>query len=259
MKVYLVSDIHWELGQRELTLPECQIDLIVLAGDIDRGYMSAQAARRIQVETQLPVILVAGNHEFYRGDWHGTLIEIRKEAQRSLNVHFLEQDAVVIEGVRFLGCTLWSNFEINGNANAAFHQIQARERISDFYLIANGGQQLTTRAMVDRFRDSYEWLDAELSKPFDGKTVVVTHFGPDRAAIHPRYLDDDMDALTPYFVSDCSDLMKRHRIDAWFYGHAHNSVDAIVANGTRLVANAMGYLGEDPAFTQFDSDRVVEI
>ncbi len=258
MKIYLVSDMHLEFGQY-YTLPEEPMDLVVMAGDIDRGYASALAARSIQTKMQVPVLLVAGNHEFYRGDWHGTLVELRKEARLNPDVHFLEQDAVVVGDTRFLGCTLWSNFEINGQTNAEYHQNQARTGIRDFSLIAHNGQRLQPDAVIQRFRQAYEWLDAELSKPFAGKTVVITHFGPHRAAIHARYLTNGMDALTPYFVSDCSDLMERHRIDAWFYGHTHNSVDVIVNNGTRLVANSMGYPNEDAKYTQFDPHKIVSI
>jgi predicted phosphodiesterase len=258
MNIYLVSDIHFEFDQ-EFILSDLPFDLIVLAGDIHQGYASAAIAREFQRDAQVPVILVAGNHEFYHGDWNGTLVEIRKEAQRSLNVHFLEQNTVTIDNVRFLGCTLWSNFEINGAEIAAYHQDQARAGIMDFKLITNDRQPLKPADMVNRFRQSYNWLDAELSKPFDGNTVVVTHFGPHRAAIHPRYLASGMDALTPYFVSDCSALMERHRIAAWLYGHSHNSVDVIVDNGTRLVANAMGYPKEDPNYVKFNPRKIITI
>lgn len=215
--------------------------------------------RHIQQETQTPVILVAGNHELYRGDWHDTLVELRLEARRNFNVHFLEQETVTIKDTRFLGCTLWSDFEINGSENARFHMAAAERGIVDFQLIRSGLKMLTPQDMVNRFHQSYAWLDAELAKPFDGKTVVVTHFGPHRAAIHPRYLASGMDALTPYFTADCSDLMKRHHIDAWLYGHLHNSVDVVVSSGTRLIVNSRGYPNEDPEYTRFNKHKVISL
>jgi len=256
MKVYLASDIHKEFGQQYF-LPDNPVDLIVLAGDIDRGTGAVEVARWFQKKANVPVILLAGNHEAYHGDFHGTIADMRSEAAKYPNIHFLENNCIVIGGIRWLGATLWSNFGIQGPRRVKKSKKIAEQFIADFRLIRCRNRSLTADDIIERFVESYTWLEQKLAKPFEGKTVVVTHFAPHRAAIHARYLQYGGDELTPYFVPDCSKLMQQYRIDAWMYGHTHNSVDVVVENGTRVVSNQQGYPREDARYTNFDQQKII--
>lgn len=101
-----------------------------------------------------------------------------------------------------------------------------------------GGVLLTPADLPALHQQTVKWLDKELSKPFDGKTVVVTHFAPHRNCIAPQYKDD---LLTPYFVNDLAWMMEKHRIYVWCFGHTHHNVDFIAENGCRVVSNQVGY------------------
>lgn len=84
------------------------------------------------------------------------------------------------------------------------------------------------------------------TKPFDGKTVVVTHFAPHRGCVAPEHQDSE---LAPCFVTDLSRLMKRHRIDIWCHGHTHTNNDFIAENGCRVLSNQRGYSNQQsPGF-----------
>ncbi len=104
MRLLLLSDLHREFG--DIDIPENSADVIVLAGDIDIGTRGVGWAKRV---FDKPVVYVGGNHENYGHSVPAFGQKLRDAAEGS-NVRFLENDSVIINGVRFLGCTLWTDF-----------------------------------------------------------------------------------------------------------------------------------------------------
>ncbi len=105
LKLQIVSDLH--LSQAGLELPRTGADVIVLAGDIARPRAAIQGARTLPA----PVLYVPGNHEFYGGSLDGTIAQLRDLCAGS-NVRLLHDEEVRIDGVRILGSTLWSEFQL---------------------------------------------------------------------------------------------------------------------------------------------------
>jgi Icc-related predicted phosphoesterase len=101
------------------------------------------------------------------------------------------------------------------------------------------------------------WLESELAKPFDGKTIVVTHHAPLKQSLAEKYAEDWVSAG---FVNDLPSLV-RAPVALWIHGHTHTAFD-YMAEGTRVVCNPRGYIDrrtrqlENPQFTW---DRIVEI
>lgn len=166
--------------------------------------------------------------------------------------------AFVIDGVRFLGCTLWSNFQIHGPRYGEECKRSALLGISDFSSIRFEGRRFTPDHAVSLFQQSYDWLEAQLATAFDGPTVVVTHFLPHWEGVHPIHAKG-RDPLTAYFAADCSELMRSYPIDVWMYGHTHNSVDFGLDVGVRLVSNQRGYPNEPLIYTQFNAEKIIEV
>lgn len=236
MRFALYSDLHLET--KEWTPPDLDVDMVILAGDIGKhthGLSWAAATFR------QPVIYVAGNHEYY--DAHlGMLAELQKPAWEHSGLHFLERRSIEVDGVRFLGCTLWSGFDLYGADKAEAYMDIAKRGINDYWMIhAKGGKNLTPRDTVKLHRTAVRWLDAELSKPFTGKTVVVTHFAPHLGCVASQHDGSD---LSPYFVTDLSYLMRKHQIDVWCHGHTHTNNDFRVEGRCRVISNQLGYPGE---------------
>src|SRR5690606_31160967 len=175
VRIYLASDIHLEF-HKDFSGPTDPVDVIVLAGDIHLGLKSINIAEEFQKKYGFPVIFVAGNHEFYYSDIDNMLNEFRIAAAEMDQVYFLENDVVEIKGVRFLGCTLWSNFALHEHASVRFANQKASQFISDFDVIRSKGVNFTPDDAELRFEESYAWLEQELAKPHNGDTVVITHF-----------------------------------------------------------------------------------
>jgi predicted phosphodiesterase len=253
MKLHIVSDLH--LSVAGFQLPATDADVIVLAGDIARPAEACAWARQLNK----PVIYVAGNHEFYGSSLDDTLAALRQHSAGS-HVHVLEGDAVVIDGVRFLGTTLWTDFALfDTTGQRAAAEAQALAMIRDFSRIradASSARPFTPADSVAWFNRSAAWLERQLSEPFDGPTVVVTHHAPSLRSVHPRFENSLLNAC---FVSNAEHLLDGRRAKLWIHGHTHDSFDYTV-HGTRVLCNPRGYakhgVNENAAF---DAELVVAV
>lgn len=235
-----MSDLHLEATP--LALEPVNADVVVLAGDIApvvHGTAPRWARKQFPKE---PIVWVLGNHEHYGfpADMDACIAAARDLA-REFDIHLLAQDSAVIHGVRFLGCTLWTDFRLQGTPELSM--TRARLSMSDFsgsILIAEDvGQARFFRPQdsVEIHRRSVAWLHDELTRPFDGKTVVVTHHAPHPRCEHPSHLNGP---LPPAFCSDLSRLIQRHHPSLWISGHTHASHDFMIG-ATRLLSNQRGY------------------
>src|SRR5581483_10435921 len=142
MRLNILSDLH--LSVSPLALPQTDADLVVLAGDIARPKEAIAWASGFPQ----PVLYVAGNHEFYGGSISGTVAELKRLSAGS-NIHVLDDDSVTIEGVRFLGTTLWTDFMLFGEGEkrtAAMSKSQRFMRDFTSIRIGDAAQQPFTPA-----------------------------------------------------------------------------------------------------------------
>lgn len=253
MKIALYSDLHLE-HTSWLPPPRLKADLVILAGDIDvhtRGLAWASKA----FGGRLPVVYVAGNHEYYDAQL-GMIEEFRKPEWREQNVHFLDREVFTIGDLRVLGATLWSDFALFGQECREGFMDCAKRGVLDFEVIFGAkGRRITPLDMWHLHKTAVRWLEIELAKPWHGKTMVVTHFAPHWQCVAEEFRESD---LSPYFVTDLSRLMARYPIDFWCYGHTHTNVNFVAENGCQVISNARGY-GREHRFNGFNERAVIEI
>ena len=243
MKLQLASDLHLEFLQRQwpgerLITPAPGADLLVLAGDIANGTQVLE----LFADWPVPVLYLAGNHEFYGESLHPMRERLRKESAGT-RVHFFDNDRLDLEGVRFLGCTLWTDYRLDKNEPQRVQMARCERALSDHWCIRMGKEMgkglgkgtFTAQHALHEHEHSIGWLKGELAKPFDGPTVVMSHHGPHPRSIHRRYAGHLANAG---FVSDLTDLMPG--VALWLHGHVHDSFDYIVGD-CRVVANPRGY------------------
>lgn len=253
MKLHILSDLH--LSQAGLAHPQTDADAVILAGDIARPREAVAWARAFRK----PVLYVPGNHEFFGGSITGTLAQLR-ELCDGTDVRLLDDRAVVLQGVRFLGSTLWSDFLLYGDGPARDEALaQALRFLRDFQRIRrtdDGPEPFTPDDAVARFRRHADWLAATLDEPFDGPTVVITHHAPSPGSIAPRFAGSPLNLA---FISQAEHLLGADRVRLWVHGHTHDSFDYEV-KGTRVLCNPRGYAkdGVDEN-ARFDPHLVVEI
>lgn len=246
MKVQLLSDLHNEFYRSDAPpkIERSGADLIVLAGDIDVGLDGLVWASKEAERLDKRILYVAGNHEFYHHDL--TLLnEMRAFAAGSGRLHFMENEELILDGVRFLGCTLWTDYRAAGDPVLSMMEVQ--QHLSDHHVVRNGERLFLPEDALQIHAESRSWLEEKLVQPFAGKTVVISHHAPHLLCKHPSF---PINAIATAFMSDLHDLVGM--ADVWCFGHTHANLDVEIGK-CRLVSNQRGYPGEgvkgfDPAF-----------
>ena len=263
MHIQLLSDLHLEENSAFQPQRAPGADVLVLAGDIG-SYQGGSALSALGDEDfglgrfadwPVPVIVVPGNHEYDTLDFDATHARLRATCER-LGLIWLERETIVLHGVRFVGTTLWADFDAlapRGPTASLADQLQARHkafRAADYYLriaaTTRGGAPFLAEQIREHALVCQAWLRAALAEPFDGPTVVVTHFAPSLRSADPRY---GLRPGTAGFCNALDDLLPL--ADLWLHGHLHCAIDWRDDSGRcRVVANPLGYekKGEQAAF-----------
>jgi hypothetical protein len=245
VRLQVLSDLH--LGNSPFEHPHTDADIVILAGDISRPAQAVQWAQGFKQ----PVLYVAGNHESYGSSIQRTVQDL-KERANGTHIRFLQNDECILQGIRFLGTTLWSSFNLFDSEELRQQSIAAAVPfIRDFSRIESDrvpGSPFSPADMDTLFAQNRAWLAARLSEPFEGPTVVITHHAPSCRSVHPRFEGSLVNAC---FVSDSEHLMGKEKAVLWIHGHTHDSFDYHV-RGTRVLCNPRGYMRdgvlENPAF-----------
>ncbi len=271
-----MSDLHLEVDPSFVPRPAPEADILVLAGDIGAGPETPMAAHgaadwcltRFSPRLgnwPVPVFYLPGNHEYDGRDFDLCHAQLR-EIVEGLGITWLEREVLVHEKVRFVGTTLWADFDALSDRPAHVpgsmtHNLQMREkafRAANYYLektlTLRDGALFDAAAMRVESLRCQQWLRAALAVPYAGPTVVVTHFAPSLRSHDPRY------GLTPGTAGFCNvmdDLVPA--ADFWLHGHLHCPVDYRIER-CRVVANPLGYArqgeqaGHAPCFV-IDTDE----
>ena len=244
MRLHILSDLHLEVAPFEA--PVTDADLVILAGDIDNGTRGMDWARKSFPQ---PVLYLAGNHEAYEADFDQTEAALAATADDQ-RLFLFDCTERVIDGVRFLGCTLWTDYSLGPHDRRAATIEASRTRNPDYKLIRRGERAFAPEDAIELCNRHLHWLEAKLEERHAGPTVVMTHFAPHPRSIAPAYQNHP---ANPGFIVDLDRLMGRAEL--WIHGHTHTAFDYHV-HGTRVVCNPRGYPHEA---TGFAPDRVISL
>jgi hypothetical protein len=259
MRIQLLSDLHLE-RQPTFQPTLAAADVLVLAGDIGSYQNGSQLSdddfgltRFSPLQPDAPwrhVLFTPGNHEFDGLDFDATYARL-KTLCAQLGIVWLEREQQVIDGVRFVGTTLWSDFDaLAVKEPTATRQLQQRQkafRAANYYLKKNSSLRCGTPMLAESLRElaleCQEWLRNALTQAFDGHTVVVTHFAPSLRSADPRY------GVVPGSAGFCNsleDLLPHASL--WLHGHLHCPVNYRVQGENagryfdcQVRANPLGY------------------
>jgi hypothetical protein len=265
VKIQLMSDLHLEGNPHFVPHPAPGAELLVLAGDVGSYQRGSQlrdsdfGLGRFSPKQgwPVPVLYVPGNHEYDSLDFDETHVRLRETCER-LGITWLEREVVVLGGIRFVGTTLWADFDAlvrqPGAAESTPGEVlKLREkafRAANYYLSKAAAIRHGEPWLAEGWRElgvqCEQWLREALARPFDGTTVVVTHFAPSLRSADPRY---GVTPATAAFCNSLQDLMAQTRF--WLHGHLHCQND-YVESGCRVVSNTLGYArkGEQEGFDE---------
>ena len=254
MKIQVLSDLHLEHGG---VLPEHhpEADVIVLAGDL-APYTEGLVNRVAERWSSAPHILyVLGNHEFYGTEIEETRTSLATECAKA-GIHLLDPGTLRIEGVRFIGATLWTDLLLEGIADEIGAHLRVSRGISDFLgAIQHQGRDFTAGESARRHRADRAFIEGELEyvEHTGDRVVVITHHAPSPQSIRPWFKGDPYNCA---FASDLDRVIARYQPELWIHGHMHDPVDERLGR-TRLLANPAGYRYE--AKRGFDPELCVDL
>lgn len=280
MKIQLLSDLHLEVHPHWVATPAPGADLLLLAGDVgsyqigsllpDDDFGLARFSPNHGWPT--PVLFVPGNHEYDALDFDQAHARLRETCRR-LGIGWLEREVFTYRGlhgrpIRFVGTTLWSDFDALGppvvavdrpSAGPLTQQLRARDkafRAANYYLKKTGTTRHGVPMLAESVREQgllcQDWLTKALLEPFDGTTVVLTHFAPSLMSADPRY---GVAPGTAGFCNALDHLLARAQF--WFHGHLH-APSNYVKNGCHVIANPLGYARKNEQ-TAFDATFCIEL
>ena len=165
MKIQIASDLHLEFGSIPHIYNE-GADTLVLAGDIVIAKHLKSKERNIHnaeyymffdrvCERFKNVIYVMGNHEHYKGTFNKTANILREAFSDYKNLHFLDKQSVVIDGVKFVGCSLWT--EVDTENPLTINKL--RFAMNDFNLI----KYCDAKGNYHKFRPADAYREHKLS------------------------------------------------------------------------------------------------
>jgi hypothetical protein len=265
MKIQLLSDLHLEVHPHFRPQPAPGAQLLVLAGDIGSYQAGSLLAgddfglERFSPKHgwPTPVLYVPGNHEYDNLDFDAAHDRLRATCER-LDITWLEREVLQRDGVRFIGTTLWADFDalvtdsdrLDGSGARVLKKREKAFRAANYYIQKMGTTRRGEPLLADGWREQglecEQWLRHALAEPFEGCTVVVTHFAPSLRSADPRY------GVTPGTAGFCNSLDELLPLaQFWLHGHLHCQQD-YVAGGCRVLANTLGYAarGEQEGFRE---------
>jgi 3',5'-cyclic AMP phosphodiesterase CpdA len=261
MKLQVMSDLHLEFGTT--SIENAGADILILSGDIILAELIGKEnhyGRDIEwffdeVSSRFPeVIYVAGNHEFYRGAWYKTLDKLDELCAQYPNVHFLEDEEIVFDDVKFVGSTIWT--DLNNN-NVITHQVLTNS-LNDFKLIRNDHREYARILPIEvwrRHQDSMNFIRSAVADHQGKKIVVVGHHSPSNLSTHPKYAGNVH--MNGGYRNELDEfIMDNPQIKLWTHGHTHHCFDYMIGE-TRVICNPRGYCGSE--HTNWNPNLIIEV
>ncbi|MDC1299919.1 metallophosphoesterase family protein [bacterium] len=253
MYLQVLSDVHVDSNHKKFPKISKKADVIVYAGDVGENFSRVRDYfNSVRVCTKVPIVYILGNMEYYGKVFHGCSAQYADWLSQIPDLHILDKTSVDINGVAFLGCTLWTDFDdyrYLGKRSDASNDFARMRKLDRFC-------RITSMEMSDIILEhsaSKESLIREFKRHSGKDSVVLTHHCPSNLCVHEDNKDD------PYLCLYCiemSDIMIHYRPKVWVYGHTHKSCRKMVGS-TYTVSNPYGYPSE--GYSSYEEEFLIEV
>lgn len=253
-----MSDLHNEFGTFDVpVMPLENEQVLILAGDVDlMSYKDRYIDFLFKMADRFQkVLVVPGNHEFYHGDMDYDLKRIIEEIDDSKynNIHIMDDDVIDIDGVIFIGSTLWTDL----NNNNVMVSREATSYMNDFLVIKVEDEPFNIIQWKSMNEVSRIFIINNLEKYKDKKCVVITHHAPSMLSVADAFKGETLNYA--YVNTGLEDIILDYEPELWIHGHMHNTFDYNIGDSkTRVICNPRGYEGYE-VNSRFDPNLVIEI
>jgi predicted phosphohydrolase len=244
MLLQYCSDLHLEFRENKQLLGQHRIlpkaEILILAGDIVlfRDMNKHKDFFDYISDNFKSTYWIAGNHEYYFSDASersGSFDEKIRD-----NVFLVNNITIQAPDHRLIFSTLWTKISPD-------KEWQIERSLSDFQVIKFNGCLFSTENYNQLHVADLNFIKSELTRSFNGKTVVVTHHVPTFLNYPQQYKGSP---LSEAFAVELFPLIETSNIDFWIYGHHHSNTPDFRIGNTILLTNQMGYVrnGENENF-----------
>jgi 3',5'-cyclic AMP phosphodiesterase CpdA len=243
MRILVTADLHldlWAHAKRDpfaSILPIFQtLDAVIIAGDLANDPMRnwpPALARIGRLIDPSKVWVIPGNHDYY--GWNLAGDDGLRALSEQAGMNFAQKTSFELGNVRFLCCTLWTDFELHHEPRVS--KVTAQRAMNDYSQIAKsakGPELILPDDVLSSHQEQLAWLADALKEPFAGRTVVVTHHCPS-----PSALGAD-NRLAPAFCSNLETWIATQSVGLWLFGHTHRRLRGRAVN-TPVVNVSLGY------------------
>lgn len=256
------SDIHLEMRK---TIPiikpvKDKNVYLCLCGDIGNPYLeNYEKFLKIHSELFTHILIISGNHEYYSVRNIVSIGEtdamIEKIVSKYKNITYLNKSGLIIDGVKFIGCTLWSDVssipDIAEKVMNDYKYIYVKKNKKNNKKNKNQDKSqnssdekykrlLKASDVCEMNKECIEWIKHEINKFKETdkykKIIILTHHAPSFSMLNKS------DVYSPCYATNYNDIMGKP-VSIWISGHSHHS-NHIRINNTLCVSNCMGYPGE---------------
>jgi len=236
MLVKVLSDLHLGIMSNDLDYVDQGERVCILAGDIAEGMRGVNWAIA-NIPEHIQVLYVPGNHEYYGHNYFELQKNFDRHNQSNTHVTVLDNAVVTVDGIRFAGSTLWTNFMVYKNTQAT---IDWAFGLNDSRWIKYGNKTINAYDVISLNTDALEFLSK--IKDVD---VLITHYCP-HTSESPKWKGHK---LTPGFITEIPENIHR-KFKYHIHGHTHDSFDYELSYGTRVICNPKGYGYENSDFNE---------
>lgn len=228
MRLDVISDIHLTMfkdqGAKWVANYQPVGETLALAGDVAEFHWWALGGYFVLKDLCAKyknVLFVPGNHEYYHSSFAQANERFADLGTKIANFHYLNEEEMEIDGVKFAGATMWFRDDLDNDRHAQY--------LSDFRLIQN-----FVPHVYHINKRQVEFLNQVKAD------VIITHHMPHKDTIHPQYRGDD---LNRFFL--CEMDVEKIAPKVWIHGHTHKR-HRFMVDKTEIVCNPLGYPNENP-------------
>lgn len=247
MVINFLSDLHLENRNMQYTHPEC--DVVVIAGDGAPGTQLVDWIDQNMIEVNVPIIVIAGNHESYYQNLSDHMAVLKKR-YFDIGVDFLHNESIVIKDTLFIGGTLWTDFNLFNDQTIRMRM--ARKLMNDYETIQGINGKIKPEEILVEHNKTVEFISSTLEHNNNRyQTCVVTHHAPSIQSLGV----ESTNKYAPFYASNLEPLIEKYQPEIWLHGHIHKSVSYFIGE-TLVLSNPRGRPGDNH---NFDCTNTIKI
>jgi len=270
MFIRAVSDLHLEFSYGDVRLNELPTDkdtVLILAGDIGIASKPHTYLKFFEDKANRfrDVIYILGNHEHYKGSFTKSKNRIKDTLAEFVNVSVIEKETIVIDGVAFVGATLWTDM----NHHDCLCMNNSQLMMSDYSSIRFGPTaepwkfNLKPVNTVEDHINAKHYIFKEIKKQKDvgNKVVVISHHLPSYLSLAQEFKGDTSGgSLNGAYASELFEDIMDTQPNIWIHGHTHSSFDYKIGD-TNVICNPRGYftLGGNYLNLDFNEELLLNV